>query len=89
MVARHVEREAHGRRERRLGAPGLAGPQALDVKAQAAAVREQALEHLGVVAVARDDQRAAAAQAGILSARLRERRAERLEALGGTDAQLG
>ena len=63
-VAGHVEREPDGRRERGLGAARLARAQALDREAERAAVLEQALELVGLVAVARDDERARAAQPG-------------------------
>ena len=63
-VAGHVEREPDGRGERGLRAARLARAQALDLEAERAAVLEQALELLGLVAVARDDERARAAQPG-------------------------
>jgi hypothetical protein len=69
----------------RLGAAGLAGAQALDREPERAPEREQPLEHLGVVAVARHDQRAAGAEARVLAAGLCQLRAERLEARGGAD----
>ena len=59
VVAGHVEREPHGRRERRLGAARLARPQPLDLEAELAPEGERALERLGLVAVARHQQRAA------------------------------
>ena len=60
VVAGHVEREAHGGRQRRLQAPGGARQQAPDVEAELEAHGELAVERLRLVAVARDDERAAA-----------------------------
>ena len=57
-VAGDVEREPDRRRERGLGAAGLAGAQPLDREAELAPVLEQLLELLGLVAVAGDDERA-------------------------------
>jgi hypothetical protein len=72
VIARDVERQAHGRRQRGLQAPRGAGQQALHVEAELEAQRELAVERLGLVAVARDDERPAAAQAGVGAGRLLE-----------------
>ena len=67
MVAGHVEREPHRRRQRRLGAARLARPQALDLEPQLAPEGELALQRLGLVAIARHEQRAARAKADVLA----------------------
>ena len=59
VVAREVEGEADGRGERGLGAAGARGEEALRAEAEGAADGELPVELLGVVAVARHDERAA------------------------------
>ena len=59
MVVGHVEGEPQGGRQARLAASCLAGAQALHRQSVAAAQLQRALECLGLVAVARDQQRAA------------------------------
>ena len=88
VVARDVEREPHGRRERRLRAPRGRREQPLDVEAEALAEREQPVERLRLVAIARHDQRARRVQPRVATGRLRELGAERGEAGGGAQAQL-
>jgi hypothetical protein len=61
-VARDVERQADGRGERRLPAARLGRQETVGVQAEARAVGVQAVQRLGVVAVARDHQRAGFAQ---------------------------
>ena len=56
-VVGHVEGEADRRREGRLEAPRRAGQQPLDAQPVALAERVLAVERLGLVAVARDEQR--------------------------------
>src|SRR3954469_15186633 len=70
-VARHVEREPHGGRQRRLGAARLARAQALALEAQLATEREETIELGGLVRVARDRERAGAAQPRVAPRRLR------------------
>ncbi len=65
VVAGHREREAHRRRERGLQPPCRAGQHALHLQAELDSQRELALERRGLVGVAGDDERAAAAQAGV------------------------
>ncbi len=59
MVVGDREREPEGGRERRLAAAGLARQQPLDGKPERLALGQLAVERLGVVAVARDEQGAA------------------------------
>ena len=87
VVARDVEREPHGRRERGLGAAGLARAQALDGQAERLAEGDQALQRLGLVGVARDHERAAAAQ-GRVDPGARQLGAERLEPPRAAQAEL-
>jgi hypothetical protein len=61
-VARDLERQPHRGRQRGLGAAGLAGAQPLDREAEPLAVGVELVELLRLVAVARDDERAAEAQ---------------------------
>ena len=79
VVARDVEREPHGRGERRLGAARLARAQPRDVQAERLAERDQPVERLRLVGVARDDERAVAAQAGVAPGDLGQLGAEGLE----------
>ena len=88
MVAGDVEREPRGRRERRLGAPRGGGQQPLHVQPEPAPEGEQPVELLGLVAVAGDDERAAAPQPGVLAGRLGQLGAERGEAGGGAQIQV-
>ena len=60
-----MAREPHGGRERGLHAPRLRSAQALDAQPAGAAELDLALERLGLVAVARDDERPVRAQAGV------------------------
>ena len=89
VVAGHVEREAHGGRERGLGAARLARPQPLDLEAELAPVREQVLERLGLVAVAGDDQRAGPLQARDPRPRRRRARRRTRERTRAAQAELG
>jgi hypothetical protein len=88
VVARHVEREPHGRRERRLGAPRGRRQQPLDTEPEPPAERQQPVELLGLVAVAGDDDRARLAQPRIAAGRRGELGAERGECGGGAEAQV-
>ena len=84
VVAGHVEREAHRRRQGGLRAPRLARPQPLDIEAELAPEREHPLERLGLVAVAGDHQRARRAQPGTRRPRrARRRRREAARARAG------
>ena len=60
VVARDLECEPQRRREPRFEPPRGARQQTLDLEAESDAQRELALERLGFVAVASDDERAAA-----------------------------
>ena len=60
VVARDVEREPHGRRQRGLGAARLLGRRRSTARPSDSRKRDQPLERLGLVGVARDDERAAA-----------------------------
>ena len=62
VVVGHVEREPHGRGERGLGAARARGQQPLGAQPEAGAQRELAVERLGLVAVAGDEQRAVLAE---------------------------
>ena len=75
VVAGDVEREADGRRQRGLDTARLARAQALDLEAELAPEGERALERLGLVAVARDQQ--ACRSGGGRDPRPRPRRARR------------
>ena len=88
VVAGDVEREPHGRRERRLGAARGGRQQPLDLEAEPAAEGEQPVERLGLVAVAGDDQRAGAVQARVLAGGLGELGGEGGEPGGGAQAEL-
>ena len=92
-VAGDVEREPDRRRERGLGAAGLAGAQPLDREAELPPVLEQLLELLGLVAVAGDDERAVEVELDAeLGAEVREavERAEaEVEQLALAELQLG
>ena len=74
VVARDVEREPDRGRERRLQPPRLGRAQSLDGQPEAAAELRQAVERLGLVAVARDDERADRAVARVARARRRSPR---------------
>ena len=84
VVAGDVEREPHRRRERGLGAARLARPQPGDLQAERLAEGDQALERLGLVGVARHDERARAAEAGVAV----ELAAEGLEHRGAAQPEL-
>ena len=88
VVPGDVQREPHGRRERRLGAPRGARQQAHDIEPQALAEGEQPVELLRLVAVARDDERARLPVARVLAGALRQLRAEGGEAGGGAGGQV-
>ena len=88
VVAGHVERQPHGRGERGLGAARLARAQPLDREVELPAVGVELVELLGVVAVARDDQGAGAAQSGIAAGGLLELGAEGGEAGGRAEAEV-
>ncbi len=77
MIAADVEREPQARRKRRLAAARLARQQPLDRQPERLALGALALERLRLVAVARDEQRAALAVAGVAAGCLRELRDER------------
>ena len=70
VVVGDVEREADGRREGRLQAAGARREEALGAQAEPLAQRELARERLGLVAVARDEQRALRAVAHVEPAHL-------------------
>ena len=70
VVAGDVERQPQRRRERRLAATRLAREQPLDRQSERLALGSRALQRLGLVAIARDEQRAARAVAGIALGRL-------------------
>jgi hypothetical protein len=76
VVAGDVERQADGRRQGGLEPAGLARAQPFDVEVVGAPEGEQAVERLGLVAVAGDRERAGRAQAGILARRLGQLGAE-------------
>ena len=73
VVGLDLQREPDGRRERGLQLAGLRRAQPLDGQAEPAAELGEAVERLGLVAVARDDERADGAVAGIVQL-LAERR---------------
>ena len=83
VVAGDVERQPHRRRERRLGAARGARQQPLDGQPEALAEREQPVELLGLVAVARDHERARLPVAGIEARELGQLGAEGGEPGGG------
>ena len=76
VVVGQVQRAAHGGRERRLQAARRAGQQRLDLQPEALAQVALALERLGLVAVAREHQRAARAIADVHAADLGQLRGE-------------
>ena len=77
VVAGDSQRKRLRRGERGLEPASSARQQPLDVEPELVAQRQLALERLGLVAVARDDERAAAAQAGIDAGRRGELGGER------------
>ena len=66
VVVGNVEREPKRRRQRRLQPPGLARAQPPHVEPVAPPQRELALQRLGLVVVAGDQQRAAAGVADVV-----------------------
>ena len=88
VVAGDVEREPHRRRERRLGAARLARAQPRHVEAERLAHRDQPVERLRLVGVARDDQRAVAAQARVMPGGLGQLGAEALVRAGAAQPEL-
>jgi hypothetical protein len=85
VVAGDVQREAHGRRKRRLEPARLGRAQPLAGQAELRAEGDQALQRLGLVAVARDGERARGPVADVVA----ELGREGGEALRGADAQGG
>src|SRR5436305_13105059 len=65
VVVGNLEREPDRGRERRLPPPGLAGAQPVDLEPKALPELQLALERLGLVGVARDEQRPAGQESAI------------------------
>ena len=87
VIAGDVEREPHRRRERRLEAAGGARQQAPHVEAEVDPHGELAVQRRGLVAVARDDERAAAPEAGIGARGIGELRGELRPRAGAAQAE--
>ncbi len=87
VVAGDVERQAHRRRERRLRAARGGREQPLDLEPEPLPEREQPVERLRLVAIARDDERARPAQAGIAARSLGQLGAELRESRGRAQAE--